>query len=230
MYITETVPQEWTSRRRDGPVLAVVRAITGSPRRRVTRSFRDDTREYYGVGTVSAAGTTGCAAITLFPSTLLSWSMSDTDTVDIEIENDEEEMADDIDAESVDPGVAADVDEDEGEQEEETFERERAVAFDEAAETLAETFDIDARKGETIDELSTVETEDGRQLVATVEKHRRTAFAARLSDARRTGRRVGTVALLLGIVAVGLSALRRARSGDDDGLDVDPIDEDDVDI
>ena len=140
-----------------------------------------------------------------------------SDTVDIEIENDEEEMADDIDAESVDPGVAADMEDEEDA--EEPFEGERAVDFGSATRTLTETFDIDARKGETITDLSTVESEEGRQLVATVEHSRRTALAARLASAKRTGRRLGTLALVLGIVALAASALRRSRK--DDGLSVD---------
>ena len=141
-----------------------------------------------------------------------------SDTVDIEIENDEEEMADDIDAESVDPGVAADMDEEE-ETTEEPFEGERTVDFGSATKTLAETFDIDSRKGETITDLETVDSEEGRQLVATVEHRRRTALAARLASAKRTGRRVGTVALLLGVVGLAVSALLRSRKSDD--LDVD---------
>jgi hypothetical protein len=160
--------------------------------------------------------------------------MSDTDTVDIEIENDESDMADDIDAEGVDPGVAADVEEEEDAEE---FERERAVAFEEATDTLAETFAIDARSGETITELATTETEDGRQLVATVDRRRRTAIAARqappprpappharLADARRAGRRLGVVALVLGVVALALSALR-SRGDDAEGLDVSDLDD-----
>lgn len=149
-----------------------------------------------------------------------------SDTVDIEIENDEEEMADDIEAEGVDPGVAAEMDDEE--QSEDAFEGERAVSFETATGTLAETFDIDARKGETITDLSTVETEDGQQLVATVEHRRRTALSARLADARRVGRRVGFVALLGGIAALALSA--RRRSGDEDeGLDVADTTDDEFD-
>ena len=151
--------------------------------------------------------------------------MSDTDTVDIEIENDESDMADDIDADGVDAGVAADVEEEDSEQgDSEEFESERAVAFEEATDTLAETFAIDARSGETITELATTETEDGRQLVATVERTRRTAIAARLADARRAGRRLGVVALVLGVVALALSALR-SRGDDDEGLDVSDLDD-----
>ncbi|MFC5970878.1 hypothetical protein ACFPYI_05980 [Halomarina salina] len=156
-----------------------------------------------------------------------------SDTVDIEIENDEEEMADDIDAESVDPGVAADKETDEDGTEEsateEPFEGERAVDFSEATGTLAETFDIDSRKGETITDLETVESEEGRQLVATVEHRRRTALKARFDSARRTGRRVGTVALVLGIVALAASALRRSRTSESDGLNVDTANELDAD-
>jgi len=150
-----------------------------------------------------------------------------SDTVDIEIENDEEEMADDIEAEGVDPGVAAEMDEEE-EQSEDAFEGERAVSFKTATGTLAETFDIDARKGETITDLSTVETEDGQQLVATVEHRRRTALSARLADARRVGRRVGFVALLGGIAALALSARRRS-SDEDEGLDVTDTTDDEFD-
>lgn len=152
-----------------------------------------------------------------------------SDTVDIEIENDEEEMADEIDAESVDPGVAADMDDEEESASEESFEGERAVDFASATGTLAETFDIDARKGETITDLSTVETEEGRQLVATVEHSRRTALGARLASARRTGRRLGIVALVLGVVGLALSAFRRSRRSDglnvdtDESLDVDDV-------
>ncbi|MFD1512691.1 hypothetical protein [Halomarina rubra] len=138
-----------------------------------------------------------------------------SDTVDIEIED--EETTEEVEAEAVDPGVATG----EEEPEEEQFEGERAVTFGEAAGSLAETFDIDARSGETITDLSTVETEDGRQLVATVERRRRTAIGARLADARRTGRRLGTVAILLGAAAVALSALR--SRDDDDELDIEEI-------
>jgi hypothetical protein len=153
--------------------------------------------------------------------------MSDTDTVDIEIENDESDMADDIDAEGVDPGVAADVEEEEDSEQgdSEEFESERAVAFEEATDTLAETFAIDARSGETITELATTETEDGRQLVATVERTRRTAIAARLADARRAGRRLGVVALVLGVVALALSALISRGDDDAEGLDVSDLDD-----
>jgi hypothetical protein len=137
-----------------------------------------------------------------------------SDTVDIEIEGDE--TTDEVEADAVDPGVVAD----DEETPEEQFESERAATFGGAADTLAETFDIDARSGETITDLSTVETEDGRQLVATVERRRRTAIAARLADARRTGRRVGTLALILGVAAVALSAM---RSRDEEELDIDEI-------
>ena len=150
-----------------------------------------------------------------------------SDTVDIEIESDEEEMADDIGAESVDPGVAADMDDEQETEREEPFEGERAVSFDAATGTLAETFDVNARKGETITDLSTVETDEGRQLVATVEHRRRTALSARFADAKRTGRRLGTVALVLGVVAIALSAFRRSRRDDETGLDVGDTDADD---
>ncbi|MWG36670.1 hypothetical protein [Halomarina oriensis] len=156
--------------------------------------------------------------------------MSDTVDIEIESEGDEQELDDDVDAESVDPGVTADVEEDVASEDEndEPFEGERAISFGDATGTLAESFDIDAHKGETITDLSTVETEDGQQLVATVEHRRRTALSARLADARRTGRRVGTVALLVGIAAVAISAVRRSRR-DDDGLEITDTEASDLD-
>lgn len=98
----------------------------------------------------------------------------------------------------------------------------RAVAFETAADRLADLFDIDSRRGETIADLETTETDQGRQLVATVTRSRRAAVRERVRSATETGRRVGRGMGILGsIAAVGYvyyrvrRRFRRAETGAD---------------
>lgn len=92
----------------------------------------------------------------------------------------------------------------------------RSVAFETAADALADVFDLDRRRGETITDLETAETEDGRQLVATVERSRATALRHRVKNAKRVGRRVGGGAAVLGTLAAAAYlafTVRRVLSG-----------------
>jgi hypothetical protein len=77
----------------------------------------------------------------------------------------------------------------------------RTVAFETAADALANVFELDRRSGETITDLETSETGEERQLVATVERSRSAALRHRLASAKRTGRRVGSGAAVLGVLA-----------------------------
>lgn len=77
----------------------------------------------------------------------------------------------------------------------------RTVAFETAADALADVFELDRRSGETITDLETSETGEERQLVATVERSRSAALRHRLASAKRTGRRVGSGAAVLGALA-----------------------------
>lgn len=98
----------------------------------------------------------------------------------------------------------------------------RAVAFETATAKLSEVFEVDGRRGETITDLRTTETDEGRQLVATVEESRSTMVSHRLDSARRTGRRAGSrIAVLAGLAAVGyvVLALRRLFGGDGDAAE-----------
>ena len=94
----------------------------------------------------------------------------------------------------------------------------RAVAFETATEALTDVFEIDGRSGEIITDLQTTKTDEGRQLVATVEKSRSTMLSHRLNNAKRTARRIGGIATVLAALAalayVVLTA-RRLSSGDD---------------
>lgn len=87
----------------------------------------------------------------------------------------------------------------------------RAVSFERATEALAEAFGIDRRRGETITDLETTETEQGRQLVATVKRRRTTAVREKVRSAKRTGRKVGRAASVLGTLAAVAYGVRRAR-------------------
>ena len=95
----------------------------------------------------------------------------------------------------------------------------RAVAFETATEALTDVFEIDGRAGETITDLQTTKTDEGHQLVATVEKSRSTLLSHRLNSAKRTGRRVGGTATVLAALAtlayVVLTARRLLGGGDD---------------
>ncbi|WP_254535973.1 hypothetical protein [Halomarina litorea] len=108
------------------------------------------------------------------------------------------------------------------ESERDAREGKRAVSFERATEALAEAFDIDRRRGETIADLETTETDQGRQLIATVERRRTTAVREKVRSAKRTGRRVGRTASVLGMLAAVAYGVRRARrfrrgtSGQDD--------------
>ena len=77
----------------------------------------------------------------------------------------------------------------------------RAVAFKTATEALTDVFEIDGRAGETITDLQTTKTDEGRQLVATVEKSHSTLLSHRLNSAKQTGRRVGGTATVLAALA-----------------------------
>jgi hypothetical protein len=88
---------------------------------------------------------------------------------------------------------------------------ERAVPFESATAHLSEVFDVDARQGETITDLETRETDEGRRLVAEVSRSRRTAVRERIRSARRTGRRVGTTAGTIAILLAVAYGLRRGR-------------------
>jgi hypothetical protein len=87
----------------------------------------------------------------------------------------------------------------------------RVADFGTAAEALTDIFDIDGRRGETITDLHTTTTDDGRQLVATVEKSRSTMLSHRLNSAKRTGRRVGGGATVLAALAVVVYIVLTAR-------------------
>ena len=76
----------------------------------------------------------------------------------------------------------------------------RAVDFETATAVLTDVFDIDGRRGETITDLRTTETDEGRQLVATVENSRSTMLSHRLSSAKQTGRRIGSGAAVLAVL------------------------------
>ena len=67
----------------------------------------------------------------------------------------------------------------------------RAADLETVTTELADAFDVDGRRGETITDLRTTETDDGRQVVATVEQSRSTMIGHRLDDAKRSGKRVG---------------------------------------
>lgn len=107
-----------------------------------------------------------------------------------------EEGAPDATESDAEPAV-----EHESETERSVAEGPRSVAFEAAADALADVFDLDRRRGETITDLETAETEDGRQLVATVERSRATALRHRVKGAKRVGRRVGGGAAVLGTLA-----------------------------
>jgi hypothetical protein len=110
----------------------------------------------------------------------------------------------------------------------------RAIAFEKAVEKLAPDFEIDGRKGETITDLETTETEDGRQVVATVETSRSTMLSHRVASAKRTGRRAGIRAALLGALAAVVYAVfagrRRVSESDADESPFDEPTDDDVSI
>ncbi|WP_049899151.1 hypothetical protein [Halococcus agarilyticus] len=95
----------------------------------------------------------------------------------------------------------------------------RAADFETVTAQLADAFDIDGRRGETITDLRTTETDDGRQVVATVEKSRSTMVGHRLDDAKRTGKRVGggtAILAFLAGVAYAVFAARRLLGSDGD--------------
>ncbi|MFC6835321.1 hypothetical protein [Halomarina ordinaria] len=94
----------------------------------------------------------------------------------------------------------------------------RSTPFETATEALATVFDIDPRRGETITDLRTSDTDEGRQLVAEVERSRKTAVRARVADAKRTAQRVGSLALVLAVVGAVVYGLRQGkrRGGSDD--------------
>lgn len=95
----------------------------------------------------------------------------------------------------------------------------RAADFETVTAELADAFDIDGRRGETITDLRTTETDDGRQVVATVEKSRSTMVTHRLDDAKRSGKRVGGGAAILAFlagVAYAVFAARRLLGSDGD--------------
>jgi hypothetical protein len=96
----------------------------------------------------------------------------------------------------------------------------RGVAFETATDELADLFDLDERAGETITSLDTTTVDGTQQLVATVERRRRTALRTRFAAARRTGRRVGTVAGVVGVTAAALSLYRRVRGRSETGAEV----------
>lgn len=109
----------------------------------------------------------------------------------------------------------------------------QSVDFETAAAALADVFDLDRRSGETITDLETAETEDGRQVVATVERSRATALRHRVDRAKRTGRRVGGAAGVLGTLAAATYLvltvrrfLRGGRRDEPEGRDEESEDDD----
>lgn len=147
-----------------------------------------------------------------------SETADETDPVTIDVETGESEHDEPVAEES------------EGESEEGP----RAIAFEKAVEKLAPDFEIDGRKGETITDLETTETEDGRQVVATVETSRSTMLSHRVASAKRTGRRVGIRAAFLGALAAVVYAVfagrRRVGGSDTDDAPFDEPVDDDVSI
>ena len=101
----------------------------------------------------------------------------------------------------------------------------RAADFETVTAALADVFDIDGRRGETITDLRTTETDEGRQVVATVGQSRSTMIDHRLDDAKRTGKRVGggaAVLAFLASVAYVVFAVRQLLGEDgDDGREDD---------
>ena len=99
--------------------------------------------------------------------------------------------------------------------------RPRAVDFETATAALTEVFDIDGQRGETITDLRTTETDEGRQLVATVENSRSTKLRYRLNSAKQTGRRVGSGAAAFAVLAsMGyvVFTVRRLLGGDSEDM------------
>lgn len=101
----------------------------------------------------------------------------------------------------------------------------RAVPFERAADRLEDVFDVDPRRGETISDVETAEDEEGRQLIATVERSRTTAIRERVRTAARTGRRVGRLAFAFGALAAVAYAVLRERSQSDRSETAAPSDE-----
>lgn len=145
-----------------------------------------------------------------------------------ETPNEEDPISIDVGADDVEE-PATDVDEPEPETEAlEPDDGPRAIAFETATETLASAFEIDGRQGETITDFETIETEEGRQLVATVETSRSTMLSHRLASAKRTGRRAGIRAAFFGALAAIVYAVvaGRRRFGGSDPVDEVLLDDD----
>ena len=101
----------------------------------------------------------------------------------------------------------------------------RAADFETVTAALADVFDIDGRRGETIADLRTTETDEGRQVVATVEQSRSTMIDHRLADAKRTGKRVGgggaVLAFFAGVAYAVFTARRLLGEDGDDAREDD---------
>ena len=109
----------------------------------------------------------------------------------------------------------------------------RAADFETVTAALADVFDIDGRHGETITDLRTTETDEGHQVVATVEQSRSTMVSHRLDDAKRTGKRVGGSAAVLAFFAGVVYAVFAARGllgGDSDEMYEDDVPPEEISI
>ena len=108
----------------------------------------------------------------------------------------------------------------------------RTIDFDTARTALSDAFGIDERRGDTITNLHTTETDEGRQLVATVEKSRSTMLNYRLDSAKRTGQRAGIGASVIAVLAVVVYVVLTTRklfgnSGQEDDVERGEVEVDD---
>ena len=133
-------------------------------------------------------------------------------------------------AETTDDTSADDSDPEQKQERSEEDNGPRAVDFETATAVLTDVFDIDSRRGETITDLRTTETDEGRQLVATVENSRSTMLSHRLSSTKQTGRRIGSGAAVLAVLAVVgyvVFTVRRLLGGDSEDVSEGGAQEDD---